>query len=124
MASTIAALLTEARAILQDVIPTGSPNGTRYSNQDLLDAFNDALLQARAKRPDLFLDMGLRNAVPRYNTDDLTALTAFPIDQMCYGAFLYYIVGRSELRDDTFADDKRSSLLLEKFIAQLMQVAS
>lgn len=124
MASTISALLLEARALLQDVIPAGSPDGTRYTNQDLLDAFNDALLQARAKRPDLFLDMGLRNPVPRYVTADIGANTAFPIDQMLYPAFLYYIVGRSELRDDTFADDKRAAMLLTKFTAQLLQVAS
>lgn len=124
MANTIAALLLEARAILQDVIPTGSPDGTRYTNQDLLDAFNDAMLQARAKRPDLFLDMGMRNPVPRYVTDDIAGLTAFPIDPMAYPAFLYYVVGRSELRDDTFADDKRAGMLLGKFTAMLLQVAS
>lgn len=124
MARTIATLLLEARAILQDVIPAGSPDGTRYTNQDLLDAFNDALLQARAKRPDLFLDMGLRNPIPQYNTDDITANTAFPIDPMVYGAFIFYIVGRSELRDDTFADDKRAEMLLSRFVSQLLQVAS
>ena len=124
MAYTIATLCTEARAILQDVIATGSTNGTRYSNQDLIDAFNDALIQARGKRPDLFIGMGLRNTVPQYSTADITANTPFPIDFTYYPAFLYYVVGRSELRDDTFADDKRAATLMNKFTAQLLGVMS
>lgn len=124
MANTIAALLLEARAIMQDVIPTGSVDGTRYTNQDLLDAFNDAMLQARAKRPDLFLGMGMRTPVPRFVVDDITNNTEFPLDPMVYPAFVYYVVGRSELRDDTFADDKRAEMMLAKFTGQLLQVAS
>lgn len=110
--------------MLQDVIPNGSPDGTRFTNQDLIDAFNDALVQARAKRPDLFLSMGLRNAVPQYDPDDITAATPFPLDPMAYPAFLFYIVGRCELRNDTYADDKRAVTMANRFVSQLLQVAS
>ena len=88
MAYTITSLCTEARAVLQDVKSTGSPNGTRYSDQDLIDAFNDALMQTRMRRPDVFLDIGLRNAIPQYSAADVAGGTPFPIDNTDYPALL------------------------------------
>jgi hypothetical protein len=122
MSLTIGGLLTEARTILQDVVAT-SGGVTRYSDADLVAAFNDALLQARGKRPDIFLDMGLRSVVPQYAMP-ADAATAFPIDPIYYPAFLYYVVGRSELREDTFSDDSRAVTLMNKFASQLLQVGS
>jgi hypothetical protein len=60
MALTIGGLISEARTVLQDV------DAVRYSDDDMVRYFNDALLQARAKRPDAFLDMGMRAPVPQY----------------------------------------------------------
>lgn len=117
MALTIGGLLTEARALLQDT------ESIRYSDADLVAAFNGALLEARAKRPDLFLGMGLRNAVPQYAMA-ADAATAFPLDSSVYPVFLYYVVGRSELREDTFADDSRAVTLMNKFVSGLLQAAS
>lgn len=122
MALTIGGLLDEARGILNDRIPT-SGGVKRYSDADLVSAFNDALLQARAKRPDAFLDMGMRNLVPQYQMPD-DASTTFPLDPIFYPACIYYVVGRSELREDTFSDDSRAVTLLNKFVSQLLQVAS
>jgi hypothetical protein len=122
MALTIGGLILEARGILNDVVPT-SGGVTRYSDADLIAAFNDALLQARAKRPDLFLAMGLRNRVPQYVMPD-DADTTFPIDSIVYPAFIYYVVGRSELREDTFSDDSRAVTMMNKFTSQLLQLAS
>jgi hypothetical protein len=122
MALTIGGLLTEARALLQDV---SSVDGTsRYSDADLIAAFNDAMLQTRAKRPDAFLtaSLGLQTAVTQYTTSDLAV--AFPLDPIFYPAFLFYVVGRSELREDTFADDSRAVTLANKFVSQLLQAAS
>ena len=121
MALTLGGLLYEARVLLNDITPTDG--ATRYSDSDLILAFNNALLEARAKRPDLFLDMGLRNAVPQYAMPDDTN-TAFPLDAMTYPAFLYYVVGISELKEDTFADNNRATVLMNKFVSQLLQVAS
>ncbi len=124
MALTIGGLLSEARGILNDVVPMASSGGTtRYSDTDLINAFNDALIQARAKRPDLFLDMGLRNAVPQYAMPGDSG-TTFPLDASVYPAFLYYIVGRSELREDTFADNGRAVVLMNKFVSQLLATQS
>jgi hypothetical protein len=122
MAYTIGGLLVEARVLLQDVVPMIGAE-TRFSDTELVDAFNDALLQARAKRPDAFLDMGLRNAVPKYSMPDDTA-TTFPLDPGYYPALLFYVVGRSELREDTFVEDGRATVMCNKFVSQLLQVAS
>jgi hypothetical protein len=121
VAYTIGGLLTEARGVLNDVVPTDG--ATRYSDADLIGAFNDALVQARVKRPDLFLDMGLRNAVPQYAMPNDTT-TPFPLDYGVYPAILYYVVGRSEMREDTFSDDNRAAVLMNKFVSQLLQVQS
>lgn len=122
MSLTIGGLLTEARGMLSDT-DTSVAGTTRYSDNDLIDAFNDALLQARAKRPDAFLDMGMRSQVPQYVMPD-DASTAFPLDQVFYPAILFYVVGRSELREDTFSDDSRAVTLMNKFASQLLSVSS
>jgi hypothetical protein len=121
MALTISGLFGEARVLLSDTL--GTPT-TRYADADLLAAFNDAMQQARIKRPDLFLGIGLRNTIPQYVEADVSGSTAFPLDGSVYPAFLYYIVGRSELREDTFADNNRAVTLMNKFVSQLMQVMS
>lgn len=120
MALTIGGLLTEARALLQDA--SSVDGSTRYSDDDLIAAFNDAMLQARVKRPDAFLDIGMQTAVTQYTTGNLA--TAFPLDPIFYPAFLFYVVGRSELREDTFSDDSRAVTLMNKFVAQLLQAPS
>ena len=117
MALTLGGLFAEARRILSD------DDGVRYTDADLVAAFNDALLQARAKRPDAFFILGLRNQVPQYvMPGDEDAL--FPLDQVFYPAFLFYICGRSELREDTFSNEGRAVVLSNKFVSQLLQIAS
>lgn len=120
MAYTIGGLLSEARVLLNDVADAPT---TRYTDSDLVGAFNLALLQARGKRPDAFLAMGLRNPVPQYVMPDDSS-TAFPLDPIFFPAFLYYVVGHAELREDTFADDSRAISLMNKFVSQLLSVQS
>lgn len=122
MARTIGELLLEARGVLQDVVQQQAAGAFRYSDADMISYFNDALLQARSKRPDAFLDMGLRNAVPQYTTADTAVV--FPIDMAYWSAFLFYIIGMCEIREDTFSDDSRAVTMLNKFVSQLLQVAS
>ena len=56
---TLGDLLSAARTLLNDTDNTNP--AYRYSNAQLLEALNDAFLEARAKRPDLFLGtFGLR----------------------------------------------------------------
>jgi hypothetical protein len=111
----------QVRAILNDRI---QENGSyRYSSQDLYDAFNDALQQARYKRPDAFLSLGLRNTLPQYQAATDGAVP-FPIEAVYFPAFVFYVTGRTEMREDTFADDKRAPMLLQKFTQMLLQVAA
>ena len=119
MAITLGGMLLEARNILNDATP---PTGTtRYTDSELIAAFNDAMLQARSKRPDVFLAMGLRNTVPQYAMPNDNT-TVFPLDTIYYPAFLMYVVGRAELKEDTFADNNRAVTLMNKFLGQLMTV--
>ena len=122
MAYAIGDLVTMARNLVNDTIQESG--AYRYSNQEFMDAFNDAMMQARAKRPDLFLAIGLRNALPYYGTNDITANTVFPLDPMVFPAFLFYLCGRIELKEDTFSDDNRAVTLMNKFVSQLLSMQS
>jgi hypothetical protein len=117
MALTIGGLFTEARRILND------DDAVRYTDADLAAAFNDALLQTRAKRPDAFLALGLRVPVPQFAMPD-DQDTAFPISEVFYPAFLFYCVGRSEIKEDTFTNQDRAVVLMNKFASQLLTVQS
>lgn len=118
---TFATLVAEARTLLQDLVQVDG--GYRYSDAEMFQNINGALLEIRAKRPDLFLDIGLRAPMPVYSAA-VDMNTAFPLDSSVYNAVLYYTVGRTELREDTFATDGRATVLMNKFVSQLLGVAS
>jgi hypothetical protein len=111
-------LVDEARQLLNDEIPiSGLP---RYSDAELLAAVNEGMLQVRAKRPDVFLRYGLRTALPVYQLPADKA-TRFPFENQFYPPLLFYVVGRSELTEDTFADDGRAVTLMSKFTGMLLK---
>lgn len=122
MAKTIGDLLGEARELLNDVNPiSGDP---RFEDSDLVHALNDALFQLRTKRPDAFLGFGLRKPVPQY-TMPADAGQPFPVSEtLFYPPCLFYVVGRSELTEDMFADDGRAVTLMNKFVSQITSVKS
>jgi hypothetical protein len=114
--ATIGDLFSDVRYTVQDT------SSDRYTDTDLVMMFNSALREARAKRPDLFLSMGLLNALPVYTSSDVGV--AFPLDVAAWPAFQYYIAGRLEMADSTFADNQRAVVLMNKFVSQLLAVAS
>lgn len=121
MARTVGAMIAEARQMLNDTVPiSGAP---RYKDSDLTAALNEGVLQVRTKRPDAFLRYGLRNPTPSYALPD-DEDTEFPFDDMFYSPLLFYVVGRSELTEDTFSDDSRAATLMGKFTMQLLRVQS
>lgn len=123
MARTIGSVVAEARTLLQDKVAlVASGSGYRYSDAELMEAFNGALAEMRAKRPDLFLELGLRVPLPVY--DSTSFALPFPVDERYYNAVVYYVVGRTELREDTFSDDSRATVLMNKFASQLLSVQS
>lgn len=121
MPRTLGTLVTEARTLLQD--KTQVDGSYRYSDAEIFENLNGAFLEVRAKRPDLFLDIGLRADVPTYNAATDTGV-AFPLDSSVYTTVLYYLVGRTELREDTFATDGRAVALMNKFVSQLLGVTA
>jgi hypothetical protein len=119
---TVGDLLGEAREILNDTVPiSGAP---RFQDSALVHVLNDALYQTRTKRPDAWLGFGLRVPVPQYVMPADSA-KPFPIsDILFYAPCLFYVVGRSELTEDTFSTDGRAVSLMNKFVAQILSVQS
>jgi hypothetical protein len=115
---TVGQVVKESRRLLQDdVVPY------RYSDGDLVDTLNIAMLETRRLRADLFLPG--RFAIPFYDTAGTVNMAAtIPIEPMYRQVFVYYIVGRIELRDDEQTQDSRASALFNKFINQLLTIAA
>jgi hypothetical protein len=113
MLATVQALLDEVRVLLLD---TAVPY--RYSDAELIRALNIAIMEARRLRPDLFL--GSSFTLPTYTV----GTDAFAIEPMYRPSFVYYVVGRAQLRDDEATQDARAGVLMNKFVAQLLTVAS
>lgn len=121
MSRTVGALIREARQLLNDELPiTGAP---RFPDADLVATINEGMLQIRAKRPDAFLGYGLRLALPVY-VAGVNNGSVLPFEDQFYSPLLFYVVGRSELTEDTYSDDGRAVTLMSKFTSQLLKVAS
>lgn len=115
---TVGELLNEARDLLNDVVPiSGAP---RFTDASLMDILHEALLQLRSKRPDAWLTFGLRRSVPKYAMP-ADSDKVFPIEDQFYSPVLYYVVGRAELVEDTFADNGRAITMVGKFNSLLLK---
>jgi hypothetical protein len=111
---TVQDYVDESRRLLQDEI---SP--FRYPDDDLVYALNIGLAEARRVRPDLFLPSF---AIPYFTTLTADGGKAVPIELPFRSAFVYYLVGRMQLRDDESTTDARAASLLTKFLGQLLTV--
>ena len=119
---TLGTLVAEARTLLQDKIVNGDGD-YRYSDAELFENINGAFAETRTKRPDLFLALGLRTTFPMYDAA-VDMNVPFPLDPSVYSAVLYYVVGRAELREDTFSQDSRAVSLMNKFVSSLLGIAA
>jgi hypothetical protein len=117
---TVGQYLEETRRLLQDeVVPY------RYPDDDLVDALNIGLMEARRLRADLFLPLFDIPWFDPTRTSPGTDLDAkVTLDPMYRSALVYYIVGRAQLRDDEPTTDTRASALITKFTAQLLKIQS
>ena len=99
---------TDARVILNDTL------GDRYTDADLVSDFNSAISMTKMLRPDVFK---LGEALPEFTTADLGlgTPTDFPLPEIFYQSFVYYMAGNAELRDDEFAVDGRAMTLLTAY---------
>jgi hypothetical protein len=110
--------ITSARTLLQDTSPD-----YRYSDADLVNALNIAITEAARVRPDLYFKLFRSGAsLPSYSASNQSVTVA--VDRRYKSAYLYYIVGQAQLRDDESTQDARASGLLQKFIAQLTTIAA
>ena len=108
MPKSIDDTLTDARVILNDAA------GDRYTDAQLVSDFNNAISQTKMLRPDVFQ---LGEALPEIAVADLAQVPAtdFPLPEIFYQSFVYYLAGNAELRDDEFAVDNRAMTLLSVY---------
>lgn len=112
---TVADYIAAARVLLQDTDSTAY----RYLDTELVNALNMGILEARRLRPDLFFSY-LGTSLPSYSTASLGASVA--IDAQYRVAFVYYMCGQAQLRDEENTQDARSAVFLNKFVAQLQNL--
>lgn len=100
--------LTDARVILNDSA------GDRYTDADLVSDLNSAISMTKMLRPDAFI---LGETLPEITVADLGQVPAtdFPLPEIFYQSFVYYLAGNAELRDDEFAVDNRAMTLLSAY---------
>lgn len=111
---TVGKIIDAARILLQDT----RAGAYRYDDPSLILHLNDAVLEARRIRPDLFLPS---YAVPAEYT---SKTDLFTLELMYRPAFVYYVAGKAQLRDDETGQDGRATVLLNKFVAQLTVMPS
>lgn len=108
MPKSIDDALTDARVILNDSA------GDRYTDAELISDLNSAISMTKMLRPDSFV---LGEALPEFTVADLQQVPAtdFPLPEVFYQSFVYYLAGNAELRDDEFAVDNRAMTLLSAY---------
>lgn len=111
---TVQDYIDRARVLLQD---QRAPY--RYPDDDLVGALDLAILEALRIRPDVLLDY-LGGNPPSYLGEVTT--TEVDIPAAYRSAFIYYICGHAQLRDEENTQDARASVFLNKFVAQLTNV--
>lgn len=110
---TVADYIEESRRLLQDTVAP-----FRYSDAELIESLNIAILEARRLRPDLFL--GRFDNLPDYTATGTTVV----MDPQYRSSFVYYMIGRASLRDAEAAQDSRATVFLNKFVSQMLTVQS
>lgn len=111
MARTFAQVVQTTRELLQDRYAP-----FRFSNGDLMLSINEGLSEARRMRPDLFID-SLTTEIPFYTAANF--LQNIPLPDEYFAAFVSYVAGRTNLRDDEFSADGRAAVLILTFAEAL-----
>lgn len=113
---TVGDFITRARVLLQDEVAP-----YRYETDELIASLNEAHLEAKRLRPDLYLRT-FEQDLPDYTVEGDSVEDTIPPEFR--RAFLYYIVGDAQLRDDEATQDARATIFLNKFVAQLLTLPS
>ncbi len=112
---TVNDYLTDVRSLLQDTLAAD-----RYSDQDLVTAFNEAILESYRVRPDLWQYL-YPFALPSYTEADNTnnPSTTVPIEPSFRLAFVHGIVAHAYERDQEDVEDKRAAEFMRVFYSML-----
>jgi hypothetical protein len=113
MTRTVGDVKARAKSILKDKV-----DPVRYPEADLLNAVNDALLEVRRIRPDLYLSKSFKVAILINDTDVL------PVEDFVFNSIVYWVVGTMMLRDDEFSVDGRAMNMINKATGQLLACAA
>lgn len=111
---TVQDYIDRARVLLLDQVEP-----YRYPTEDLVEALNMGILEARRLRPDL-LKSYFRTTLPEFTTSGMAA--SVPVDPQYRVAFVYYICGQAQLRDNEDNQDNRSAAFLNKFVSQMISI--
>lgn len=114
--STVQDYIDRARTYLLD---TSLPY--RYPDSDLVDSLNLAIMETRRLRPELLIDF-FGQDLPQYTVSEMAEVV--PIDQQFRPAFVYYIAGDAQLRDDGVSQENRAAAFKNKFTAQMLAIQS
>jgi hypothetical protein len=104
--TTVAEYIEDARVLLLDKVEP-----FRYTDTELLVAFNTALLEGRRLRADLFVTR-FGNSVPHYHA---VSGETVPIEPQFRLGFVYGIVGQALMRDDEDVQDTRAASFMGMF---------
>ena len=95
--TTVGDIITEARAILQDV------GGVRWPDATIYQHLNMGLLESRLIRPDLW--RATPDTIPQYTSSDSGSALNFELQYR--PALVFYVAGLCELEDDEGNQDDR-----------------
>jgi hypothetical protein len=104
----VADIIAGVRDIIQDL------DTTRYKDDSLIRAINQAVLEIRRVRPDYFIGA---YHVPVTQYSALTSEIQLP--ETCMPSLVKYVAGWAELRDDEYTTDGRAAALLTAFTTDL-----
>lgn len=117
---TVQKYVNRARTLLLD---TAAPY--RYTTDDLVEALNMGILEARRIRPDLFRSFfRSEDGLPEFTSDAPGLAEEVEIDEQYRVSFVYYMVGQIQLRDEEDVQDARAAAFLNKFTSQLLSTQS
>lgn len=112
-------MVNEVRMLIND-LDTVSP---RFTQAQVLDKVNTALLEVYRYRPDAYVgnfQQGILsvNQPTTYSPTDLGQVppTPWPLDiRLFFAPVVMYVVGMLDLTDDEFADDNRAMTVIQAF---------
>lgn len=103
-----------SRILLQDTMV----GAYRYTDDEYKLALSIAFDEAYRIRPDMFVKTVEPDIMAMAPADNV------PVPRGYQAAFLYYMCGHVQLRDQEDTQDSRASVFLNKFVAQLLNTAA